>query len=131
MTRISKTSGKPRSGEYPLPKIFILVALDLAATHKASASPTRLVDEPPVHITTPATGVIQIDFGRVAFGNLRLTPPPGSNHKIKVHFGKALVDGRINRKPPGTVRYAMTQLDLSALVFVRWLVGRATLSAQP
>jgi hypothetical protein len=76
------------------------------------AAPTHLVPQQPAGITPVAPGVVLVDFGKVAFGNLRLTPPAGANTEVTVHFGEALEKGRINRKPPGTVRYAMTKVAL-------------------
>ena len=64
-------------------------------------------------ITNISPGVALVDFGRVAFGNLKLTPPANATNSIKVHFGEAFADGRINRKPPGTVRYATTSVVLA------------------
>lgn len=87
-----------------------LVGVALASAH---AAPVHLVEQAPVGITTPAPGVILVDFGKVAFGNLRFTPPAKSNGAIKVHFGEALAEGRINRKPPGTVRYALAEATLN------------------
>ena len=77
-----------------------------------SAAPTHLVDEPAATITKPEPGVYLIDFGRVSFGNLRLNPPASVNGKIVVHFGEAFTNGRINRKPPGSVRYQSTTVQL-------------------
>lgn len=51
-----------------------------------------------------------MDFQRVAFGNLLITPPVGLSNTVKVHFGEALENGRINRKPPGSVRYAVVEI---------------------
>jgi alpha-L-rhamnosidase len=76
------------------------------------AAPVRLVDEPPVKITTVARGVVLVDFGRVAFGNLRFLSPPKSDTPVTIHFGEAFEKGRINRKPPGSVRYASIQMKL-------------------
>ena len=59
-------------------------------------------------ITKIADGTLLVDFGRVAFGNLKLTPASNFPNQIKVHFGEALTNGRIARQPPGSVRYAMT-----------------------
>jgi alpha-L-rhamnosidase len=73
----------------------------------------RLVAETPVFLTNVAPGVTLVDFGRVAFGNLRLTPPASTTNRITVHFGEASAAGRINRKPPGTVRYYQTQVLLA------------------
>jgi alpha-L-rhamnosidase len=79
---------------------------------RVSAAPVHLVPESPTQISQPAPGVFLVDFGRVAYGNLRLTPSAGATGKITVHFGEALDSGRINRHPPGTVRYAHTIVTL-------------------
>jgi len=90
-----------------LPCLFALT-LSLPAL----CAPVRLVDQAPAKITNPVPGVILVDFERVAFANLRLTPPAGSKQEVTIHFGEASTDGRINRKPPGTVRYASTKITL-------------------
>jgi alpha-L-rhamnosidase len=77
----------------------IIIALSLAAT--LHAAPVKLVDEAPVSVTTPAPGILLVDFGKVSFGNIEITPPAGAKGDFKVHFGEAFADGRINRKPPG------------------------------
>jgi len=101
--------------------IFFAVVLILAPSSSRGAA-THLVDEAPVSISTPAAGVILIDFGKVAFGNLRLVPPPGADGSINVHFGEAFSDGRIDRKPPGTVRYSKARLKIK---------GAKTVTAAP
>lgn len=79
------------------------------------AAPTHLIEQEPVSITNVAPGVVLVDFGRVAFGNVRLSPPKGGVGKvIHVHFGEALAEGRIDRHPPGTVRYAAVRVTLDA-----------------
>jgi alpha-L-rhamnosidase len=83
-----------------------VAALTLALACAARSAPVHLVGEPPVKITSVASNVMLVDFGRVAFGNLRLLPPENAAGAITVHFGEAFADGRINRKPPGSVRYA-------------------------
>jgi len=42
----------------------------------ASAAPVRLVDQAPVAVSIVAPGVVLVDFGRVAFGNVRLARRP-------------------------------------------------------
>jgi alpha-L-rhamnosidase len=79
------------------------------------AAPVHLVDQAPVNITTVAPGVVLVDFGKVAFGNLEIFPPATSSRQISVGFGEALAGGRINRKPPGSVRYAKTTATLSGV----------------
>ncbi len=73
----------------------------------------RLVDEAPLKIEKLAGGVVLVDFGRVAFGNVRLLPPSGVNGEVAVHFGEASVKGRIDRKPPGSVRHAVVRVSLT------------------
>lgn len=79
----------------------------------APTAPTRLILEAPIRITRVSPEVVLVDFGRVAFGNLLLAPPPASAKEIAVHFGEAFADGRINRHPPGSVRYSMSKVSLA------------------
>ena len=76
------------------------------------AAPTHLVDESPVAITEVAPGIHLVDFGRVAFGNVRVHAPRGAANMLTVYFGEDLVDGRVNRQPGGTVRYNVTATRL-------------------
>lgn len=78
------------------------------------AAPVRLHDEPPVRMTSVAPGVTLIDFGRVAFGNLRFTPPPGAGGTLTFHFSEAMRNGRVDRQPPGTVRYAAVSVPITS-----------------
>ncbi|MES2675606.1 MAG: alpha-L-rhamnosidase C-terminal domain-containing protein [Pseudomonadota bacterium] len=54
-----------------------------------------------------------IDFGKAGFGRLRLTlfgtNAPGN---VTIHVGEAVKDGRVDRKPAGTIRYSSTSLAL-------------------
>ena len=86
--------------------------LGLAIAQVAWGAPVHLVDQAPVQITNMGEGVVLVDFGRVAFGNVRLSPPADAMNSVTVHFGEDLEDGRINRKPPGTVRYAVANVTL-------------------
>ncbi len=74
-----------------------------------NAASVHLVEQAPVGISKIAPHVFLVDFGRVAFGNLSLTP--GNEHgtpleAFTVRFGEALKDGRVDTHPPGSVRYA-------------------------
>jgi hypothetical protein len=95
-----------------------LIILPLCAWSAVSAAPVHLVEEAPSQITVVAPGVTLVDFGRVAFGNLRLIPPVNATGHITIHFGESFARGRINRKPPGTVRYASTKLTLDGTEFL-------------
>lgn len=98
------------------------LALAWLAAAAVSGAPAHLVDEQPARISQLAPGLHLVDFGRVAFGNLRLSPPAGSQGAVLLHFGEAMVEGRVNRKPPGTVRYAQATVTLG---------GAATIVAAP
>ena len=100
------------SPSFSLPRLLEAFLASFAVA-TASAAPVHLVEQAPVKVTTVAPGVILVDFGRVAFGNLRLVPPASAEgQKITVRFGEALADGRIDRKPPGSVRYAAVEVAL-------------------
>ncbi len=90
-----------------------LILLVGSGLNSASAAPVGLFDEAPVAITSVTPGVWLVDFGRVAYGNVRLTPPAAAVGGVTVHFGEAFNGGRINRKPPGNVRYAVATATLA------------------
>lgn len=75
------------------------------------AAPIKLEEQAPTTITRIDDNTIMVDFGKVAFGNLELELPEGATEKITVHFGESLKGDRIDRKPPGTVRYNLTTID--------------------
>jgi hypothetical protein len=70
-----------------------------------------LTEQEPVSIERVDDNVTLIDFGKVAFGNIAMPIPEGKG-KAQIHFGEKLKDGRIDRMPPGTVRYGMTAIRL-------------------
>ena len=81
----------------------------------ALAAPVSLVRQAPIAITRPAPGIHLVDFGRAAFGNLRILPPDGASGTVTIHFGEALLDGRVNRTPPGSVRYSTARVTLGGM----------------
>lgn len=72
------------------------------------------VEIPPASVTKTGEDRLFIDFGRAAFGKLRLVlnaPPAGE--RIVVHLGEKLAEpGKIDRKPPGSVRYLRAEMAL-------------------
>lgn len=71
-----------------------------------AADHCALTDQEPVAIKRVDERVTLIDFGKVAFGNIMM-PAPAGRGTANVHFGEKLTDGRIDRDPPGTVRYGV------------------------
>ena len=101
--------------QFSISAIFrcLVLSVFMVVASVADAAPVHLVDESPMKISRVSAGVFLVDFGRVAFGNLRLDAPAGAKNEVAVHFGESFTKGRINRKPPGSVRYAMTKVSLA------------------
>jgi hypothetical protein len=92
---------------------FAFFATAGSATAQDVAS-THLVQQAPVAISKITSGLFLVDFGRVAFGNLMLTPSnAAATGTITVRFGEALKDGRVDSHPPGSVRYAEVNVSLN------------------
>ncbi|WDI41048.1 family 78 glycoside hydrolase catalytic domain [Bremerella sp. P1] len=75
-----------------------------------AAKSVTITEQPPSSVTKLRDGTILVDFGKVAFGNIAMRVPQNGRGVCKIHFGEKLVDGRIDRKPPGTVRYGVSEL---------------------
>ncbi len=94
--------------------IFLTTAGSTPAQDVAS---THLVEQAPVAITKIAPGLFLVDFGRVAFGNLSLTPPNATTSAtIIVRFGEALKAGRVDTHPPGSVRYSEVSVSQNGAI---------------
>jgi len=87
--------------------------------------PLQKTDEAPVRISK-AGNIIRVDFGKAAFGQLRLTlNSPTKMEAVTVRLGEAVhPDGSINRKPGGTIRYAEYQLSLNKGIYTYQLQFR-------
>jgi len=79
-----------------------------------SCYPLQITDEYPVRIRAINEKQTFIDFGKAAFGRLRITLSSPKADTIVIHLGEHAKDGRVNRKPGGTIRYAAYQLPLMA-----------------
>ncbi|MDR3219133.1 MAG: alpha-L-rhamnosidase, partial [Dysgonamonadaceae bacterium] len=54
-----------------------------------------------------------IDFGKTSFGRLKLTLSSGNEtDTVTIHLGERIRDGRIDRNPGGSIRYANYRLPL-------------------
>ena len=90
---------------YRLRTFFAVFGAAILSAGHGSAAPTHLVDEAPLSIMQVEPGVFLVDFGRVAFGNLRVRAPLGASNMLTVYFGESMAGGRIDRQPRGMVRY--------------------------
>jgi alpha-L-rhamnosidase len=90
-----------------------LLAIVVCVGATAVAAPVKIVEQDPVSVVKLPDGEYLLDFGRVAFGNLLVSPEPGSKGEVTFRFGEAMRDGRIDRNPPGSVRYSEVKADLN------------------
>ncbi|MDR0536981.1 MAG: alpha-L-rhamnosidase [Tannerellaceae bacterium] len=82
---------------------------------KTGEYPLQITDEYPVGIKVLNERHYLLDFGRDAFGRLRLTlTSAGENDTATVRLGEAVKDGKINRSPGATIRYAEYRLPLQS-----------------
>ncbi|MES2808715.1 MAG: alpha-L-rhamnosidase C-terminal domain-containing protein [Bacteroidota bacterium] len=83
------------------------------ADHKLPAYPIQITDQQPF-LFYKKGNVYHADFGKDAFGQLKLNLSATSDiESVTIRIGEVLdTDGKINRKPPGNIRYAQYQLDL-------------------
>lgn len=74
--------------------------------------PLEKTDEHPILVgRNPSSSFI--DFGRDAFGQLKLTlSSTTSNDTVTVHFGESCEKGHVCRKPSGSIRYTAYRLPL-------------------
>lgn len=96
----------------------ILPLVGIIFTKIAGAAPVAFYEQKPVSIVKLSDGDYLLDFGRVAFGNLLLTPTPTDKEQITVRFGESIRDGRVDRTPPGTVRYSEVKLVLNGQAMI-------------
>ncbi len=61
-------------------------------------------EEPVERSVLHSDGALFLDFGRATFGTLLLPGVPGRTSRV-VHLGERAEQGRVDRDPPGTVRY--------------------------
>jgi hypothetical protein len=94
-----------------LQEILLVFVLTVAPT--ASAAPVRLVQQDPVSVVKLPDGTYLLDFGRDAFGNLLVQPEAGQGGEITVRFGESMRNGRVDRNPPGSVRYSEVRVSLA------------------
>lgn len=97
--------------------------LSLDPPKPPAADIVALVEQAPRSIKRLDSGELLVDFGQVAFGNLRIDSPASFKGKVIVRFGEKLAGEAIDRKPPGTVRYSEVDVQL--------IPGKSTIVAPP
>jgi hypothetical protein len=102
---------------YRFRNLFIKELPEIPAEESVS-----LVDQPPVSVQQINDKVVLVDFGKAAFGNVAMRVPQSGSGTGQVHFGEKLKDGRIDRQPPGTVRYGVSQFRKGSGERGTWIV---------
>ncbi|MFY9153190.1 MAG: alpha-L-rhamnosidase C-terminal domain-containing protein [Prolixibacteraceae bacterium] len=83
------------------------------SAYSTARYPLQKQDVPPVSIRSVSNSISFIDFGKAAFGRIRITLLGNSGmDTVTIHLGEAQKDGRINRTPGGTIRYSAYKLAL-------------------
>jgi hypothetical protein len=86
---------------------------NVLSDYATSRYPQQKQDISPVTIKSLSNSAWFIDFGKAAFGTIRLTlHGKTESDTVWVHLGEAKKDGRINRSPGGTIRYSLSKLAL-------------------
>ena len=80
---------------------------------QTSTYPLQTTDEFPVRINTSEGQLTFIDFGKAAFGKLKLTLASESNKDtVVIRLGECCINGLVDREPGGSRRYAEYKLSL-------------------
>jgi len=75
--------------------------------------PVQITDEYPTAIKQMNDGCVYIDFGKAAFGRLKLTlTSEKGGDTVTVHLSERVKDGRLDRQPGGSIRYAQYRIPL-------------------
>lgn len=99
-----------RESDYSPAKSFITAG---TLDETTAQYPLQITDEYPEHIGKVEENTTFIDFGKAAFGRLRLTLTSlEENETLTIHLGELAEKGRINRKPGATIRYTSYSLPL-------------------
>jgi hypothetical protein len=99
--------------ESPFSEAGSFVMADKLEEYHTARYPLQKHDEFPVEVRQLRSGGHFVDFGKAAFGRLRLVlHAEQSGDSVHIHLGEAVKDGRIDRKPGGTIRYSHYSLVL-------------------
>ncbi|MES2428990.1 MAG: family 78 glycoside hydrolase catalytic domain [Bacteroidota bacterium] len=105
-------NNRSEPSKYAATKMFYTDAV--LGENKLPSYPSQITDQHPV-LFTQKDKVYFVDFGKDAFGQLKLNLFTDKDDQVvTIRIGEVLeVDGNINRKPTGNIRYAEYKIDLS------------------
>ncbi len=79
--------------------------------NRTACYPLQITDEFPVHIRN-IDQITFFDFGKAAFGRLRVTLTSSKADTVTIHLGEHIRNGRVDRNPTGAIRYSSYRLPL-------------------
>ncbi len=109
--KVQTWSNHGEESPFSEPKSFVTAT---TLDNTTACYPLQVTDEYPVLIRNINENNTFIDFGKAAFGRLRLTLSSSQTDTLIIHLGEATKDGRLNRTPGGTIRYTTCKLPLMA-----------------
>lgn len=77
-----------------------------------SRYPVEKTDEIPVVLKNLSRDLWFADFGKAAFGRLRITLFADKNDTLLIRLGEAIKNGRVDQNPGGTIRFKIIQLPV-------------------
>ena len=109
--KVQTWSNHGEESPYSEPKYFITAG---TLDNRTACYPLQITDEYPIQIRELEEKATFIDFGKAAFGSLRITLSSPKSDTVVIHLGEYAKDGRIDRKPKGTIRYSFYKLPIMA-----------------
>lgn len=112
--RVMIRDGQGRESEWSRMEAFRTIqTFSEEALYEPSYYPLEKTMENPTQRTVLNDSTIVIDFGKASFGRLRLQgTATQEKDTVLIHFGEALKDGRVDRRPSGSIRYQCYRLPL-------------------
>ncbi|MGV8093062.1 MAG: alpha-L-rhamnosidase C-terminal domain-containing protein [Mangrovibacterium sp.] len=99
--------------ESPYSEISQFKMATTLSNYATARYPLQKQDIYPQIVKSFADTITFIDFGKDAFGRIRITLfGESASDTVTIHLGEAQKDGRINRSPGGTIRYASYKFRL-------------------
>ncbi len=99
--------------ESPYSGVCRFKTADILHDYHTARYPLQKHDEFPVTVETSPGKPVFIDFGKAAFGRLRLIlEGTGGEEPLIIHLGEAKKNGMVDPKPGGTIRYSVYKIAL-------------------
>ena len=99
----ARTWNNGEASSFSIPKAFVTGTNLLA--HGTSRYPLQKTDEAPRSVINVSNQISFVDFGRAAFGRLRLTVDSSADTSLTIRLGEVAAGNRVNQNPGGSRRF--------------------------